>query len=306
MSDKPHNQGPDFNSGDEDLGRPPRPEQIWPPPQPQPSPPRQEDDEAVDLGWDDIEKLDDAIEGIRNGGKPGEETAATRPTSRTAASAQLTCRVRPKSEGEMGQLWSNIYFSGDQTPPKAIIVTAAHRGDGATQIAVGLALIGAQAHPELKIALVDFNLRHPDLADQLDIAAEPGLTDVLAGRVMLDKAIQVLGIEGGGAVHVLPAGPVVEQPLGLLKSRQVKALITRLREKYDHVILDVANADTHPDPQVLGTMVDGALLVVESGRTPRETVSDVKKRLDLAGVRCLGLVLNQRTDPIPSLVYRMT
>ena len=82
MSDKPHNQGPDFNSGDEDLGRPPRPEQIWPPPQPQPSPPRQEDDEAVDLGWDDIEKLDDAIEGIRNGGKPGEETAATRPTSR--------------------------------------------------------------------------------------------------------------------------------------------------------------------------------------------------------------------------------
>ena len=305
MSDKPQNQDPDFNAGDEDSGRPPRPEQIWPPPQPQPK--REEDEadaDAIDLGWEGVEKIDDAIEEIRNGGAAPSATKSA--ASRAPTTGQLTCRVRPKSEGEMGQLWSNIFFSGDQAPPKAIIVTAAHRGDGATQIAAGLALIGAQAHPELKIALVDFNLRHPDLADQLDISAEPGLTDVLSGRMMLDKAMQVLSIEGGGALHVLPAGPVVDQPLGLVKSRQVKALITRLKDKYDHVILDVANANNNPDPQVLGTMVDGALLVVEAGRTPRETVSEVKKRLDLAGVRCLGLVLNQRSDPIPSLVYRMT
>lgn len=304
MSDKPHNQDPDFNAGDEDSGRPPRPEQIWPPPQSKPQSPRDEDEpDAIDLSWEGVEKIDDAIEEIRNGG-----AAAAKPKSvaKSPTTGQLTCRVRPKSEGEMGQLWSNIFFSGDQAPPKAIIVTAAHRGDGATQIAAGLALIGAQARPELKIALVDFNLRHPDLADQLDINYEPGLTDVLSGRMMLDKAMQVLSIEGGGALHVLPAGPVDEHPLGLVKSRQVKALITRLKEKYDHVILDVANANNYPDPQVLGTMVDGALLVVEAGRTPRETVSEVKKRLDLAGVRCLGLVLNQRSDPIPSLVYRMT
>lgn len=303
MSDKPHNQGPDFNSGDEDVSRPPKPEQIWPPPQPQP---KRAEEEAIDLSWEGVEKIDDAIEEMRNGGSSSSTVDVKPPASRVPSTGQLTCRVRPKSEGEMGQLWSNIFFSGDQAPPRAIIVTAANRGDGATQIAAGLAMIGALAHPELRIAVIDFNLRHPDLADQFDINAEPGLTDVLSGRVMLDKAMQVLAIEGGGALHVLPAGPVVEQPLGLLKSRQVKALVTRLKEKYDHVILDVANANNHPDPQVLGTMVDGALLVVESGRTPRETVSEVKKRLDLAGVHCLGLVLNQRSDPIPSLVYRMT
>ena len=47
-------------------------------------------------------------------------------------------------------------------------------------------------------------------------------------------------------------------------------------------------------------------LVVKAGDTPKETIAEAKKRLDLAGVRCLGLVLNQRTDPIPGLVYRMT
>ncbi|RIK62853.1 MAG: hypothetical protein DCC65_16760 [Planctomycetota bacterium] len=333
MSDKPENQGHDFNSADDELSQPPKPEQIWPPPgpkkRPQPpasSKPPADEGEPIELDWDDgVEKLDDVIEEIRhlNGETEAMKAAAeleaadaalddtpvmSREAAATAprAGTQVSVRVRPKSEAEMAQLWSNVFFSAEQTPPKAVIVTPARRGDGATQIATGLALIGAEANRDVRIALVDFNLRHPDVADLLGISAEPGVTDVLTGRATLDRAMQTISTEGGGTIHVLSAGAPVEQPLGLLKSRQVKAMLTRLKDRYDHVIIDVSSPSTFPDPQIIGSMVDGALLVVRAGQTPRETVSEVKKRLDIAGVNCLGLVLNQRNDPIPALVYRMT
>ena len=85
----------------------------------------------------------------------------------------------------------------------------------------------------------------------------------------------------------------------------MQALVARIREQFDHVIFDVASSDAYPDAQVIGTIVDGALLVVSGGSTPRETVAEAKKRLDLARVRSLGLVLNQRNDPIPELLYKM-
>ncbi|MCA9255727.1 MAG: hypothetical protein KDA33_08805, partial [Phycisphaerales bacterium] len=84
------------------------------------------------------------------------------------------------------------------------------------------------------------------------------------------------------------------------------SLIGQLRDRFDHTIFDIASADRHPDAQAVGKQTDGVLVVVNAGSTPRETVGEARKRLDLAGARCLGLVLNQRTDPIPAMLYNVT
>lgn len=317
---------------------PPQPEQIWPPPassKKPPEPPREPDEDVVELDWtDEVEKIDEAIEDIRriNGGPAPEadlddlafsppqaefldEKTATSPAMESPApsrpamsgpSVPAKCKLRDKSEAELGQLWGNIFFAVDETPPKSVIVMGARPGEGATQIAVGLALTGAEADKELRVCLVDFNVRHPQVASLMGVRESPGLTDVLNGRATLDAAIQAVDVRNGHKLYVIAGGPVSEHPLGLLKSRQTQSLIAQLRQRFDHVILDVANAKTYPDPQVLGLLVDGAVLVVKAGDTPRETAAEAKKRLDLAGVRCLGLVLNQRTDPIPGLVYQFT
>jgi len=292
----------------------------------------------ADAVWDDeVTKIDEAIEEIRriNGDEEHEVASApatveepvthmvagTAPSRAEPAHVQAprqgagagsstasatNCRVRPQSENEIGQLWGNVFFSAEHDAPRAIVVTSARRGDGASQIAAALALVGAEANSELRICLVDFNLRQPTLTKQLKINGEPGLTDVLSGRVGLAQAMQKMTLKNGQSLYVMPAGVKADHPLGLIKSRQVNALLSQLREQFDHTIIDTASANSFPDAQVLGSQVDGALLVVCAGVTPRESVSEAKKRLDLAGVRCLGLVMNQRTDPIPSILYRMT
>ncbi len=314
MSDKPENQNPDpFDSENEDSELTPgQDEQIWPPEESeevQPLP----GSELSDSDWldekgepDDAGELDIEVPA----GDTGDDILAAKVekpgTPISAHVSEGTCRVRPASESEIGQLWGSVFFSADIAPPKSIIVTGARRRDGATQIAIALAMVGAAASNERRVALIDCNLRNPAIADVLGIQSQPGLTDVLDGRVALEEAMHALALPNGNHLYVLPSGPLSEQPLGLLESRQAQAVIVRIKERYDHAIFDVATPNKHPDANVLGPQTDGALLVVRGGDTPRETVAEAKKRLDLAGVRSLGIVLNQRSDPIPSLLYRIT
>lgn len=228
------------------------------------------------------------------------------PSPRTRKSHGVNAKFRKSAEGELAQLWTNVFFSGDLEPPKTVVVAAARQGDGATQIAASLAMIGAESNPELSICLVDVNLRRPGVANVLGIDGRPGVTDVLAGRARLDDALQTIQLNNGTKLTVLPAGPTADHPLSFIKSRQLKSLIGQLRERFDHTIFDIASADRHPDAQAVGKQTDGVLVVVNAGATPRETVGEARKRLDLAGARCLGLVLNQRTDPIPAMLYNVT
>jgi capsular exopolysaccharide synthesis family protein len=332
VSEMPDNRKPEErNTAEENLEAPPEPEEIWPPPQESKAPSVEPPAEKIaSPEWEvEAEKIDEAIEEIRRingvaGGPPvGEEVArrgaagiraeeivagkvGERPEPSVSGVTHTSYRVREQSEAELGQLWGNVFFSVERTPPRAIVVTGARRRDGATQIAIGLAFVGAQASRERRIALVDFNLRNPAIAEVLDIRSEPGLTDVLDGRVTLEAAMLTLRLPNGNHLFVLPSGLPADQPLGLIKSRQTQALITRLQERYDHTIIDVTTVNAYPDPQVIGALVDGAVLVTRVGETPRETVAEAKKRLDLAGVHCLGLALNQRSDPIPDFIYRVT
>lgn len=215
-------------------------------------------------------------------------------------------RLRTAAESELSQLWTNVFFSGDRTPPKMVAVTAVQQGDGASQIAASLALLGADANPELEIALVDVNLRRPQLAELLNLKDRPGLAEVITGEVALKDALQTIPLQHGATLFVLTAGAAPKHAMSVLKSRQLKSLLAQVRNRFDHTIVDVANANRHADAQIVGSHTDGVLLVTAAGSTPREAIAETKKRLQISGARCLGLVMNQRTDPIPSLLYNMT
>ncbi|HPF38604.1 MAG TPA: CpsD/CapB family tyrosine-protein kinase [Phycisphaerae bacterium] len=234
------------------------------------------------------------------------DAPSTQTSSSTRRWSGANARFRKSAEGELAQLWTNVFFSGELEPPKTVVVAAARQGDGATQIAASLAMLGAESNPELNICVVDVNLRRPGLAQTLGVDAGPGVTDVLAGRARLDDALQTIELNNGTKLTILAAGPTADHPLSFIKSRQLKSLIGQLRDRFDHTIFDIASADRHPDAQAVGKQTDGVLVVVNAGSTPRETVGEARKRLDLAGARCLGLVLNQRTDPIPAMLYNVT
>jgi Mrp family chromosome partitioning ATPase len=48
---------------------------------------------------------------------------------------------------------------------------------------------------------------------------------------------------------------------------------------------------------------DGLVLVVEANSTRRETVRELMEELQMLRTRVLGVVLNNRTFPIPEAIY---
>ena len=73
-----------------------------------------------------------------------------------------------------------------------------------------------------------------------------------------------------------------------------RRLVDELRtgERYDHVIFDTPPLLAVADPIIVSSLVDGVLLVVKGGETPRQSVAAAVDKLRAASARVLGAVIN--------------
>lgn len=183
----------------------------------------------------------------------------------------------------------------DLAPP-TVIVTSADAGEGKTATIVNLArsLVAAGK----RVVLVDLDLRHPDIHHWFGIPNDVGVTDVLLDRRPLTECLQYIEIDGGAAglskpLYVLCTGPRVENPAELLGAGRTALMLDALAPQADIVLIDTPPVLLVADTLVIGRMVAGAILVVETKRTPTPAVQHAKDALIRNQTRLLGLVLNK-------------
>jgi Mrp family chromosome partitioning ATPase len=70
------------------------------------------------------------------------------------------------------------------------------------------------------------------------------------------------------------------------------ALLSAAKSEYGFVILDSSPLLTLADSRILAALVDGVLLVVKSGATPRGQVMQSQTGIRSAGANLIGVVLN--------------
>ena len=187
-------------------------------------------------------------------------------------------------------LRTGILLSAAPRPPQALLVTSAQPGEGKTCTALNLAI--ALAQRGVPVALVDADMRRPGIARALSIPANgAGLSTILSGAHSLDDALRQY--EGVHDLWVLPAGPEAPNPADLLSSPAMQSLLQELRGRFVHVVLDSAPLLLVTDPTILSGLVDGVLLVVESGVMARRGLLRAQKILQSSGGKILGAVLNK-------------
>jgi capsular exopolysaccharide synthesis family protein len=169
---------------------------------------------------------------------------------------------------------------------RVLAVTSALHGEGKTLTAINLALVMAMSLNR-RVALVDCDLRKPRVHETLGLPVEFGLTEVLRGEAVLDRAILELPKEN---LYVLAAGTLPSNPAELLGSAPMRQIIASLRERFDYVILDTPAALPVADPAILASLVDGIIFVVRAGSTPREQVLSAME--NFSRDRIVGVVLN--------------
>ena len=182
---------------------------------------------------------------------------------------------------------SAILGDDAEARPGSILVTSPGAGEGRTTVAVGLAQLLARL--DRPVLLVDADLRDQSVAGLLDFGEGPGLAEVLADPTRLEAALRQ---EEGSELWVLPAGQTEADPADLLARAGWPALLGRLTERFDHVVIDSPALGRHSDAVELAADVDGALLVVRDAATNREQLRSAAEILNRAGTPLLGTVLN--------------
>jgi len=200
-------------------------------------------------------------------------------------------------------LRSNLLVALAELENPTVIVTSAAAEEGKTATCANLAV--SLAATGLRVVAVDVDLRHPNLHLWLGAHNEIGLSDVLLDRSGLDRALQfvALGSRDRG-LYVLPTGASVNNPTELLGSTRMAKVLTSLAGQADVLLLDTPPVLPVADTLVIGRMAAGAILVVESRRTPISAVQQAKDALTRNQTRMLGLVLNKmQSRDLPGAGY---
>lgn len=89
------------------------------------------------------------------------------------------------------------------------------------------------------------------------------------------------------------SGTVPPNPSELLSGDIFSEYLKRSREKYDYVIIDCPPLGSVVDALIPGKLSDGVVLIVEAEVTGYKMAQRIKKQLEMAGCKILGVVLNK-------------
>ncbi len=174
---------------------------------------------------------------------------------------------------------------------KRVIITSASPHEGKTTVASSLAITAARTGR--RVWLVDCNLRNPTLHRLFPEAQSPGLCAFLRGRAAVDEVVRPTRQP---RLDCVVSGQEILDPSELLDSQLMTDFLDQARDWADVVLLDCPAITPVTDAEVVGLRADGAIVVVEIGKTDRLALAQARQRLDSLGIRLLGAVLNQGPD----------
>lgn len=190
-------------------------------------------------------------------------------------------------------LRASLRYVVDMTARPAIMITSSIEGEGKSTIVANLAI--ALAGIDLKVLVVDADLRRPRIDTLLGLDGSVGLSDVLAQSVVLEKAIQQSEQPG---LDVLPSGDIPPNPSELLSGTRWKEIIVKLKATYDIVLIDTPPTIPVSDPTLVASEADHVLFVVSTRGTRRAQVAAAVRKLDpaLRSAGAMSTIINMASE----------
>lgn len=183
---------------------------------------------------------------------------------------------------------TGIQFAQAGKELQTIALTSCTPNEGKSTTIVNLAVVLTQAGKS--VLLIDCDMRNPTVHKNFNLSNKVGLSSCISMGTALSDAVQKTSIEG---LYALTGGVIPPNPSELLGSERMRELLQEAREIYDYVLIDLPPVLPVADALVLGAVVDGVVLVIDSGEVKVDLARDVKKQLQHAGANILGVVLNK-------------
>lgn len=185
-------------------------------------------------------------------------------------------------------LRTSVLLSTAGRPPRSLTFVSAKPGEGKTTMACNLAISLAQLGKH--VLLIDGDMRRPCVHQLFDVHDHSGgLVHYLTGQEEWHHLLRHTEI---GELDCLLCGLVPPNPSELLSSERMQTLIREAMAEYQFVLIDAPPLLNVADGRILATMVEGTILVVKEGFTPRELVQRAQLSVRDVGAHLIGVILN--------------
>ena len=212
-------------------------------------------------------------------------------------SARLREYADTFAKEQLRGLVRQVFFPGSAGPVRQVVFSSIDQTDEIARICARVAEVLTSQVPG-DVCVVEANLRSPALHKFFGaaIAADmnsSGKSDLRDGSRRISRNLWFIPSEMflGEAGNSFPAA-------------WVRSRLSELRHEFEYTMIHAAPAGLYSDTALLGQLSDGVILTLEAHRTRRIAARRTGEKLQAANVRLLGMVLNQRTFPIPEGIYR--
>jgi tyrosine-protein kinase Etk/Wzc len=222
--------------------------------------------------------------------------------------ARLVTHHSPKSPAAEAYraLRTNLTFSSfaKDRPIRKVVFTSAEPQEGKSTTAANVALsLAEQGHRTL---LIECDLRRPVLHKVFGVPRTPGLVDALSQQADLAQVAQSIPLpdHAQSNLDLVPAGTSPPNPAELLGSQAMSGFLDEAATRYEMVVLDTPPLAVVTDAAVVGTLVDGVVVVTRQGSTHRDALRLACEELRGVNATIVGTVLNDLTASGGGYGYR--
>jgi non-specific protein-tyrosine kinase len=178
-------------------------------------------------------------------------------------------------------------FSSVENPIGTLVVTSPAQSEGKSVALANLAVTFAQSGN--KTILVDSDMRRPSQHTIWGVNNERGLSTMM----LEDSALSTPPLVETEVQNLLllPSGPLPPNPADILSSQRMNEVVGVLKARANYVFFDSPPVLAATDAALLGSKLDGVLLVVRAGQTRRDHALRARQALERVHVRVVGAVL---------------
>lgn len=203
-------------------------------------------------------------------------------------------------EAEMAWLHRQIEFLLANSPHKLIQFMGCRRGAGVSTIVREYAKNAVERQGKTVLVL-DSAYQDPAQRINFNVTCEYGWLDLIEKGELIEKAFFRLGESN------LYFAPISIQASLVSPMKDITATVLlweKLKERFDLILIDSSSDVNALESIAFSPNVDGVVLVLDAGKTRRQVVESIKKKILTSGGLILGVILNKRRYYVPDFIYK--
>lgn len=184
-------------------------------------------------------------------------------------------------------LRTSLHFAMMESRNNILMISGASPNTGKTFVSTNLAAVIAQSGK--KVLFIDTDMRKGYTHNLFNVENTKGLSDILSGKMTVERAIQPLSMAG---FDFIARGAVPPNPAELLMHKNFDALLSWASQNYEIVVLDTPPILAVTDAAIIGNYVGTTLLVARFEQNTAKEIEVSVRRFEQSGVIVKGCILN--------------